>query len=171
MTSEEYLSEIEKKNKKNEKRSVKKTKKPKKTRKPSESDSDNEIVKLDDESDIENVTLHDIFSNEENSFDFENNEADEASPLKEGDYVLMRFATKCKNVFYVAQIDELGDEDVDVIYPRRNMFLEPVIAEKYSVLKTDIECQLPAPTVQGVTKRTAKQFIFPTIDFVQYNVQ
>lgn len=175
LTSKEFLSEIEKKDMKNEKKCEKKNKKkPKKTRKPSESNSeDYEEVKLDDESDVENLTLEDIVSNEENWWDFENNEANEPlGPMKQGDYILVRFATKCKNVFYVAQIEEVGEEDVDVKYLRRNgnKFLEPVIAEKYSVPKTDIECQLPAPTVQGGTERTAKQFLF-TIDFNKYNVK
>lgn len=177
LTSAEFLSEIEKKNKKNEKKSEKQNKKkPKKTRKPSESDSEDDEdfynLKFNDESDVENLTLEDIVSNEENWCDFENNEVDEPLPMKQGDYILVRFATKRKNVFYVAQIDKVGEEDVDVRYLRRkgNKFMEPENAETYYVLKTDIECQLPAPTVQGGTLRTAKQFLF-TIDFNKYNVQ
>lgn len=92
--------------------------------------------------------------------------------MKQGDYILVRFATKCNIVFYVAHIEKVGEEDVDVRYLRRNgnTFVEPVIVEKYSVPKTDIECQLPTPTVQGETQRTAKQFLF-TIDFDKYNVK
>ncbi|KAF5290872.1 hypothetical protein FQA39_LY14552 [Lamprigera yunnana] len=96
LTSEEYLNEIEKKA--TDKKSYKKNKKdPKKNTKVIESDSesDEELcnLELDDESDIENITLQDIVNEEDDWSDTENSIANETLQIKQGDYVsiIIRF--------------------------------------------------------------------------------
>lgn len=80
--------------------------------------------------------------------------------MKQSDYILVKF-TISNNVFYIAQIEEVRDQAVDVRYLRSkgNKFLKPMIAKQYYVLKTNMECQLAALAVQGETKCSAKQLL------------
>lgn len=173
LTSEEYLEEIKETEKKNRKKQ--KSSRKRKHSSPSSSEDEganNCTVTYQDESDLENITLEDIIAEEDVTSDFGDCQIDAQEELRKDDYILVKIASKTNVVYFVAQIDEVKEDEVDVRYLKRqgNKFVFPESVEKCAVLKSDVQEKLPAPNLQGGTSRTANQFIF-SIDFIKYNVK
>lgn len=93
---------------------------------------------------------------------------DEFLPLPrepcEKDFVIVHFKSKNDNVYYVAKIIEILDDDEEcdfyVSYLKlkskvQQKFIEPVIPDTAGVKKMDIKYILPAPKVEGTNRRQA----------------
>ncbi|XP_030753728.1 uncharacterized protein LOC115880596 [Sitophilus oryzae] len=171
LTSAEYLESIKQKEviqkgrvqtKKVQKKNIQKI-----DRVPSSSsESEAEGIILQDESDVDDMTLADLVeSNSDNEFDTCSNE------IHSGDYVLIKFATKKKLVHYVALVENIKGSEYCVSYMRRqvNKFVFPTVPENYNVDKDDIVMKLPSPSCQGGTARMSQKLAFP-IDFQKFSV-
>lgn len=167
LTTAEFLDEINKKET-NKKRGA--NKKRKEISSSSDEEEQTKIV-YEDESDLEGVALEDLITEDDKSIGSDS-EMDYQEGLSNGDYILVRFASKTKVVYFVAQIDNVKEDEVDVTYLKRqgNVFIYPKTVEKCVVLKTDIQEKLAPPKLQGGTSRTANQYKF-FIEFDKFNVQ
>lgn len=172
LTTEEYLKEIQEK----EQNKCVKSKNSKKKQKPSkivEGDSERSIDEqpvYQDESDLEGLTLEDINEDDYNDIPSENGETHheikETYEFRGNEFILTKFNTNTKQVYYVAQILKVFESEVEVKYLRHKgfKFIFPAIVEKYFIDKNDIETKLPMPEIQRGTCRTSEQYWSP-IDF------
>ena len=87
-----------------------------------------------------------------------------------GDYVMVNFATKRKNVRYIGMVEEVEDEEIVVQFLRRiagktKTWERPTFALKENdvahVLKSDVVKKLPNPEQRGGTTRREQLLTFP----------
>lgn len=93
--------------------------------------------------------------------------------LQPGDFVLIRFSQKQKDILYAGQIIETYDHnDFDIKFLRKagSKFVFPMLDDITQVSRKDIECKLPKPNESRGTTRTSGHLLFE-IDLSQYNIR
>jgi hypothetical protein len=131
---------------------------------PSSKTTEKELC--DDDSDAD-----DWIPEEEHDIDEELLATDQVA---EGDYVLVRFATKKTSVYYAGRVQELAEDHIMVKFLRRvrqtQQFVFPDEDDTSNVSREDIFWKLPSPSSAIGTKRTANSIRF-TVDFATMNVK
>lgn len=93
--------------------------------------------------------------------------------LNEGNYVLVKFEIKSKEIFYVGRITDKQNTGYIVSFLKKYnkvYFCEPQVEDVSFVMRTDIKMKLPEPTHPAGTSRASTMFLF-NIDLSEYNVR
>lgn len=123
--------------------------------------------------DSDNETLDEIVEREEEDVMGMAEVSSDITSRHEGDWLLVKFATKKTIKYFVAQIQEISDMNEPFVkFARKanskrkgSVFIFPETDDMSLISNDDIECILPKP---AVCRRG--QFQFP-IDFSYYNIQ
>lgn len=92
--------------------------------------------------------------------------------ILEGDFLLVKFATKMQIRHYVAKVLKInGGYDMDVTYYRRKgqKFHLPHVPDTSSLDRRDVVAKLPMPKTGGGTARAQRYLVFD-VDFGNYKV-
>lgn len=157
---------MKKENKKNKKVDLLKKNKP--TEDETSEDSDAYSIHDSDHETLEEI----IQREEEDMLDLEKVSKDVTS-RQEGDWLLVKLATKKTIKYFVAQVKEISEENEPFVkFAKRSsakskgtVFVFPETDDTSFISNEDIECILPQPTV---CRRGELQF---QVDFSNYNIQ
>lgn len=97
----------------------------------------------------------------------------DSDKLQEGDFVLVQFDQKPKNVFYVGKVVKVVDQnDFDIKFMRKQMskFVFPKVNDFSKISRVDIISKLPAPIEIPGTSRVQHNYRF-AVNFDLYNMR
>lgn len=98
----------------------------------------------------------------------------EDTPIRVNDFLLIKFSTKKRVLYYIGQVTETCDEQEYAINflrkSKHNGFTFPAITDTALVSRSDIVAKLPTPIPSAGTSRQASQFRFD-VNLFNYNVQ
>ncbi|XP_047020138.1 uncharacterized protein LOC124636298 [Helicoverpa zea] len=139
---------------------------------------------LESDSDSEEEERMSLYSEEEPTFDEDDDKIDVVDPNnfpllqnlpEEGRFVLVEFQVRGKKVYYVAKVIGIINEDVEVSFLRKsaknpNKFCLPNVPDIATVNKYDIKLVLPQPGFSGSTKRVQGLYQFD-MDFSRIDLR
>ena len=90
-----------------------------------------------------------------------------------GDFVLVKFATKTKILYYVGKIEQVhsySEYEVSFYRCKGNKFLLQDVPDVSAVERKDLVAKLPCPSQLGGTQRVQRYISFP-VDFNNFNIK